>query len=186
MRARSWMAALALIGVASILIGRGLSAQGTGRAQEPNSSTAAKPSQDTSAAKATPPKEVPKSEASAEKSKRSGSLVPSIQINLRIAGLGNEGCDVDVKPANPSCKFRPSSSKHVAPDGYAMIELRDVELRSADKTCTVAITVREQGQPPQTIYRGFRPGAPKPGIVPNYTCFISSRLAGVETKTTRK
>jgi hypothetical protein len=183
MRARSWMAALALIGGTSILIGRGLSAQSPGRAQEASPSKEAKRPQEKTRADSA--KDEPKSGSPAEK-KGSGSPVPKVQLHLAIAGLGAEGCDVEVKPANPSCKFRPSPSKHVSSDGHATIELSDVELRGADKTCTMAITVREPGQLPQTVYRGFRLSSPKPGIVPNFTCFISSKLAGVDSKTTRK
>ena len=132
------------------------------------------------------PKDEPKSDSQPEKRKGSGSHFPTIQLNLVIAGLGTEGCDVEVKPANAGCKFRPSSGEHVASDGQATIKLRDVELRGADKTCTMAITVREPGQPPQTIYRGFRPGSSKSGAVPSFTCFVSSTLAGADAKTTRK
>ena len=128
----------------------------------------------------------PKSGSQPEKRKGSESHFPTIQLNLVIAGLGTEGCDVEVKPANAGCKFRPSSGEHVASDGRATIKLRDVELRGADKTCTMAITVREPGQPPHTIYRGFRPGSSKSGAVPSFTCFVSSRLAGADAKTTRK
>jgi hypothetical protein len=179
------MAALALIGASSIVIGRGLSAQGTGGAQEPSAPKAAAKTQDKSAA-GSPKGEKPESGSPPEKRRDSGANVPAIELKLAIAGLGTEGCDVEVKPANPSCKFRPSPSKHVAADGHATIELRDIELRGADKTCAVAITVREPGQTPQTIYRGFRTTSAKPGSVPSFTCFISSRLAGVETKATRK
>jgi hypothetical protein len=186
MPARSWMAALALIGATSILIGRGLSAQGTGQTEEPSSSKETRQSQDNSAAKPSTRPAKPDSTSPADKNKPSGSHLPTMQLNLRIAGLGTQGCDVEVKPANPSCKFRPSPSKHVSSDGYATIELREVELRSADKTCTVAITVREPGQPPQTIYRGFRLGSSKTPTAQSFTCFISSRLAGVETKASRK
>ena len=50
----------------------------------------------------------------------------------------------------------------------------------------MAITVREPGQPPQTIYRGFRPGSSKTGTIPSFTCYVSSKLAGADAKTTRK
>jgi hypothetical protein len=179
------MAALALIGTSSILIGRGFSAQGTGGGQEPSPSKAAKRAPEKPAAGA-PGDEKPQSDSQPEKRRDSASNLPAVQLDLAIAGLGVEGCEVEVKPANPSCKFRASRSKHVASDGHAMVELRDVELRGADKTCAVAITVREPGQPPQTIYRGFRTSSAKPGSIPTFKCFISSRLAGVETKATRK
>jgi hypothetical protein len=186
MRARSWMAALALIGAASVLmIGRGLSAQARGPTQEPGQAKEAKGAQAQEKSAHQSAKDEPKSDSQPEK-KASASQFPAIQLNLVIAGLGADGCDVEVKPANAGCRFRPTSTEHVTSDGRATIKLRDVELRGADKTCTMAITVREPGQPPQTIYRGFRPGSSKTGPVPSYTCYVSSKLAGVDSKTTRK
>jgi hypothetical protein len=178
------MAALALIGTTSILIGRGLSAPAPGSAQEPGPSKEAgkapQKSADTSS-KSTRPADPPP-----ENRKAPGSYYPTIQIDLAVAGLGVEGCEVEIKPANRSCKFQSPSSQHVSPKGHVKINLRDVELRGADKTCTIAITVREPGQPPQTIYRGFRPGSSKAGSVPSFNCYVSSRLAGVDAKATRK
>ena len=49
------------------------------------------------------------------RSRDSGANVPAIQLKLAIAGLGTEGCDVEVKPANPSCKFRPSRASTSRP-----------------------------------------------------------------------
>jgi hypothetical protein len=178
------MAALALMGTTSILIGRGLSAPAPGSAQEPSPSKEAKKAQEKSAAES--PKGERKPGSAPENRKASGSLYPTIQINLAVAGLGAEGCDVEIKPANPSCKFRPPSPQHVPSSGQVKIKLSDVELRGADKTCTIAITVREPGQPAQMIYRGFRPGSSKGDGVPSFSCFISSKLAGVDAKTTRK
>ena len=93
----------------------------------------------------------------------------AIQLKLAIAGLGREGCDVEVKPGNASCRFRvlnvteqgevfkkgAEGPQHVSSNGYAYMELRDIQLRGADKICTVAITVREPGQTTRTVYRGF-------------------------------
>ena len=127
MRVRSWMAALALIGASSVLIGRGLSAQGAGRAQDASQSKSAEPrSREKPAA---PKSETPSSGSQAEKSKNPASSLLTIQLDLAIAGLGADGCDVEVKPANPSCKFRPSPSQHVDSLGHTKIELHDVELR---------------------------------------------------------
>jgi hypothetical protein len=184
MRARSWMAALALIGTTSILIGRGLSAPAPRPAQEPSPSKEAKKTPAKSgdeSRKSTQPSGSP-----AENRKASGSYYPTIQVDLAVAGLGSEGCDVEIKPANRSCKFQPPSAQHVPSGGQVKIKLRDVELRGADKTCTIAITVREPGQPPQTIYRGFRPGSTKAGSIPTFNCYVSSRLVGIDAKATKK
>ena len=42
---------------------------------------------------------------SAEMKPRTGSG-RSVSLNLVIAGLGREGCDIEVKPGNAGCKFR--------------------------------------------------------------------------------
>jgi hypothetical protein len=127
---------------------------------------------------------------------------------MYIAGLGGEGCDVEVKPANTGCKFRTAymskgadgvlrvveAPQHVTSHEKAEMELRDVELRGADQTCFVAITIREPGQEPITYYRGFRVGgrgtatipAPTSSDVPNFSCYLSSRVATVEGETLRK
>jgi hypothetical protein len=181
MRVRSWMAALALT-AAAIPIGRGLSAWGQGTTQ---SSAPAKASQEKPATDTGRPRGEQKSDAAAGK-KSTGSNLPTIQLNLAIAGLGVKGCDVEVKPANAGCRFRPLPSTHVHSDGRAAVNLRDVEIRGADKMCTVAITVREPGQPAHTIYRGFRMSSIKPGTVPSFTCFVSSRIAGTDSRTLRK
>jgi hypothetical protein len=182
MRARSWMAALALIGGTSILIGRGLSAQGPGAAQKPGQSKDREK-----------PQEMPSQpDAPKPKAKTSDSHFARVQLNLVIAGLGNAGCDVDVKPANAGCKFRVSSPQHIAQAGQAKLDLKDVEIRGADHTCTVAITIREPGQPPKTVYRGFRltnqrttPSATSSSI-PSLNCYLSSRLAEVDKPRTRR
>jgi hypothetical protein len=181
MRARSWMAALALIVGASVVIGRGLSAQGLSPAQEKSQKTEPKPSPETR-----PQTEVPKPP---------DSRFALIRLNLLIAGLGQDGCDVEVKPANAGCKFRTPSSQHITSEGKATFELKDAEIRSADHTFTVAITVREPDQAAKTVYRGFRMAnrtatqavsASATTAVPNLTCYLSSRLAGVGDVRNRK
>ncbi len=182
MRARSWMAALALIGVTSILIGRGLSAQGPGGAPKP----------DQSKDQEKPHKMPSRTEAEKPKPKPSDTHFARVQLNLVIAGLGLEGCDVEVKPANAGCRFRVASPQHISSAGQAKLELKDVEIRGADHTCTVAITVHEPGQPPKTVYRGFRLAnqrtapSPSPSPIPNFTCYLSSRLAEVDKPRTRR
>ena len=79
----------------------------------------------------------------------------------------------------------------------AVLELKDVELRGADRVCTVAIKVVEPGQAPKTVYRGFRLASPSEPVarrdwrasaVPTFTCYLSSpsKVATVEQSHTRK
>ncbi len=178
MRARSWMAALALTAAALIPIGRGLSAWGQGTTQEPGAakSTPGKPSPDPGKAR----------DASKSEKKADGSNFPTMRLNLAVEGLGAAGCEIEVKPANAGCRFQAGPASHVASDGRANITLRDVEIRGADKMCTVAITVREPGQPAVTIYRGYRVSSIKPGTVPTFPCFVSARIAGSDTRPLRR
>jgi hypothetical protein len=190
MRARSWMAALALVVGTSIAVGRAMPALET--SQTPEKSEA---------------KKTDKSEMRPERRDRNpkteGTAIPSVDLNLVIAGLGVEGCDIEVKPGNASCKFRPiygngkreASRQHVASGGRASVELRDVELRGAERTFTVAITVREGDQASKTFYRGFRlPNKPESSAggkgtsTPAFTCYLSSpsKLAKAEESRTRK
>jgi hypothetical protein len=109
-----------------------------------------------------------------------------VELNLMIAGLGRGGCDVEVKPGNRSCRFQPKS-QHVASSGKASFVFRDVEIRGADRNCSFRITVREPGQPPKTIYRGFRLATRGPARFSNqapqsFTCYVNSpsKLAGLD------
>jgi hypothetical protein len=171
------MAALALIGATAVAVGRGLSAQAPSPSQQPG------PAPDRTSP--------PAGRAPVAAPKRSETHFPAVHLNLVVAGLGREGCDIEVKPANAGSRFRTAARQHVPSDGRAKFELRDVELRGADHTCTVAITVHEPGQAPKTIYRGFRltnrasPATEAPAI-PTFMCYLSSRLAGVDNNRTRR
>jgi hypothetical protein len=109
-----------------------------------------------------------------------------VELNLLIAGLGRGGCDVEVKPGNRSCRFQ-AKSQHVASNGKASFVFRDVEIRGAERNCSFGITVREPGQPPKTIYRGFRLAARVAGgtsgqAPQSFTCYVNSpsKLAGLD------
>lgn len=109
-----------------------------------------------------------------------------VKLKLLISGLGREGCDVEVKPGNRSCRFKPQV-RHVGAPGELSLQFKDVEVLGADRNCTFAITVREAGQSSKTIYRGFRmPVRPaQAGAAPapqTFTCYMNSpsKLAEVE------
>jgi hypothetical protein len=199
MRARSWMAALALIAGTGMFVGRAL----------PSSGRTATPTQDKGEANA-----VKQAESKGDKrdEPRPVAAHPSaIQLTLAIAGLGREGCDVEVKPGNASCRFHvlnvskrgevfkkgAEGPQHVSSAGYAYMELRDIQLRGADKMCTVAITVREPGQSARTVFRGFRltpkaesgkGASASDAKLPEFICFLNSpsKIARLDESTTRK
>jgi hypothetical protein len=196
MRARSWMAALALIAGTSIAVGRAM--------------PASSPTEDQGQEQPQPPQDdQPAARLQTTDAKPADKPIKAVVLNLEIAGLSPEGCDVEVKPGNASCRFQAinmtknggklerakEGAQHVSSVGHAVLELQNVELRGADRTCTVAITVRESGQAPKTVYRGFRlPARPEAGLpasvnqVPTFTCYLSSpsKVANVEQSRTRK
>jgi hypothetical protein len=188
MRARSWMAIFALVVGSSVLVAWGVTARGARPSLEADEAQSQGPESPAPAAQTTP-------------LRATEIIIPNVQLNLVIAGLGRGGCDVEIKPGNRSCRFRAvggngaAGRHHVAPEGKAKLELRDVELRGADRTCTVAITVYESGQGPKTVYRGFRlPQRSRDGAtdasepVPAFTCYLSSpsKLASGDDARARK
>jgi hypothetical protein len=81
-----------------------------------------------------------------------------VVVEVRISGLGPNGCDVEVAPGSPDCQFRPVI-QHVTPADYSWgrkIVLDDVRATGADRYCMFAITIREPGQPVKTVRRGLR------------------------------
>ena len=138
-----------------------------------------------------PPPKVSKVEKAPEKEE--ARRTESVTLSLKIAGLGAEGCDVEIKPATPACRFKPIT-RHIDPSGKPEnIVIKDLEVRGADRNCSFAITVNEPGQRPRTILRGFRLSAPSkdkdtPTVNEPFDCWISSpsRLARLEGTTNRK
>jgi hypothetical protein len=112
----------------------------------------------------------------------------AVTIDLRIAGLTARGCEVEVKPAYPGCAFTPQT-KAIDKTGLALVNLVDVRSVSADRDCTVAVTIREPGQAVRTVYRGLRlsPAGPnaKAQMLP---CFLNSpsKVATAEAEGTLK
>jgi hypothetical protein len=107
---------------------------------------------------------------------------PSVELRLVIGGLGSAGCDVEVKPGNPACRFK-EQTKHVASDGKLTIVFRDVEIRSVDRHCLFTITMHEPGQDAKTVHRGFRMSPSASKIAPqSFTCYMSSpsKVANLE------
>jgi hypothetical protein len=103
-------------------------------------------------------------------------VVPKVQLDLAIAGLGEKGCDVTVKAGGPGCKFK-TVTKHIGSSGKSQIILENVETHSADHDCTFAITVKEAEHPDKIVHRGLRLSKPiegRPSRTPVLSCYISS------------
>jgi hypothetical protein len=110
----------------------------------------------------------------------------SVKLELQIAGLGAKGCDVAIKPGHPGCRFK-TVTKHVdltgSGWGILSVELKDVEILSADRDCTFAITIEEPGQPVRTTRRGLRVASSyEKGKLPTLSCYLNSpsRIARAE------
>ena len=73
-------------------------------------------------------------------SKPASSSGQPVELNLMIAGLGRDGCDIEVKPGTRSCKFQPQT-QHVGSQGKANLVFRDIEFRGADPE----LLVRDHG-----------------------------------------
>ncbi len=124
--------------------------------------------------KAEKPAEAPAAEGRKTEDSESPGKGRTVELQLAIGGLTEAGCDVEVKPGNAACRFKKQSS-HVSSEGKLKLVIRDVELRGVDRNCTFAIILREKGQPPKTVYRGFRMAADsKSERSESFTCFMSS------------
>lgn len=109
-------------------------------------------------------------------------------LQIRVAGIGTSGCDLEIKPAHAGCSFKPIKM-HVARGVKVEIPAFEVKSSSADRDCTVAITVSEPGQAPRTIRRGLRLAAPQPGKpapVQTLVCYLSSPSMAAKVEAERK
>ena len=171
---RSWTATLLLVAGTPVLLGLAAWAQKTSVDQAP-------PEADSQVAHKPAPRP---EETSSREAKGEGSRMHCLELHLIIAGLGQEGCEIEVKPGNRGSRFQ-AQRKHVGAKGEAHFLFKDIELRGADHNCTFAITLEESKQAPRTIYRGFRVvprGTPVAAAVPSFTCYMNapSKLARLE------
>ncbi len=163
MQGRSWMAALTL--TANALLGAilGLGLPVASRADDPKTNSTPTP-----AATATEPGPA------------------KVVLDVRIAGLGAGGCDVEVTPGSSDCQFTPVTRRITRQDYSSglRITLNDVRTTGADRYCIFSITIREPGQPATTVRRGLRLVAltsDRQDSAQLLNCFLSSpsRLAKV-------
>jgi len=113
----------------------------------------------------------------------------TVKLGLFIAGLGQDGCDVEVKPEHAVCQFR-SVRRHInglGGRGEAEVVLDDVTTASADRICSFAITVREPGHEVRTFRRFIRLSTRNTSAASSLKCFLNSpsKLARAEEETRR-
>ncbi|GIW89118.1 MAG: hypothetical protein KatS3mg108_3442 [Isosphaeraceae bacterium] len=88
------------------------------------------------------------------------SVTNRVNLQLQISGLGREGCEIEVVPGHPGCRFE-SVRRTVESVGVgAVVRLDTIPIEAtstgADRDCSFKITIREPGQPPRTFLRGLR------------------------------
>jgi hypothetical protein len=106
-------------------------------------------------------------------------VVNQIKLELRIAGLGKDGCEVEIKPAHAACEFDVIKQK-VDRRGFLDPTPFLAKSASADHDCTFAIVIREPGKPPRTLRRGIRLDPQVDGAsVPKrrLPCYVSAQVA---------
>lgn len=126
---------------------------------------------------ATPTKAAPGPQA--EKPKAAAPSGRKVVLEVAVSsGTQGDGCKIEVKPANASCRFTAKTIEVPAGGARAVKEkvtLEDVEILGADRNLSVAITIREADGASKTVYRGYRVAAsPKPGQVEQFTCWMTS------------
>jgi hypothetical protein len=176
MQVRSWMAAVVLIAGSTILLSGVARSQKSGFDQPP-------PAAEGQAA-GTPKAQV--SQIPGVQKSKATANTQTVELNLFIAGLGQDGCEVEIKPGTRSTRFQPQHLR-LESQGKAIFVFRDVQVLGADRNCTFAITVHEPGQASRTIYRGFRiasktAAASATQEAQKFTCYMNSpsKLAGLE------
>lgn len=123
--------------------------------------------------------EPPKAEPKAAPKADAPSSGRKVQLEIAVtSGAGDDGCKIEVKPANATCRFTAKPIEIPAGGGRTIKEkvtLEDVELRGADRNLLVAITIREAGGATKTVYRGYRVVAePRPGQVESFSCWTTA------------
>jgi hypothetical protein len=117
--------------------------------------------------------------------------VYKVTLELRIAGVGRNGCDVEIKPGHAGCSFRTRSQHLEGQSGWGKLDLKfdDVQSTSADRDCSFTITIHETGQADRTVHRGLRLAPSKPGQpaqVQKLTCLLNSPSMLARSDRTRR
>jgi hypothetical protein len=83
----------------------------------------------------------------------------TVYVEIQIAGLGPDGCRIDIKPGHPACQFKAIQKSIAASDVQDVVRLEAIPViaraTGADHDCSFAITVKEPNLPAKTIRRGI-------------------------------
>ncbi len=122
-------------------------------------------------------------------------VINRVNLELRIAGLGQDGCEIEIKPANAGCKFEPVRRRveRGVVGGISKLPAIAIVAQSvcADRDCAFAITIKEPNREAKTFPRHLRLqacAAGEPTPVQPWTCYLTTpSLAAKDAPgTTRK
>ena len=105
-----------------------------------------------------------------------------VALSLKFDGLSPQGGEVEIKPGNAGCKFetikfQTKGHPRASSDGRINLDPIEVQIFSADRDCSFAITLKEPGLPDKTVRRVLTiiPATDAKQPTPQtMTCFISS------------
>ncbi|HEY2156318.1 MAG TPA: hypothetical protein VGH33_11860, partial [Isosphaeraceae bacterium] len=101
-------------------------------------------------------------------------------LRLRITGISDDRCEVEIKPGHAACAFEAQTKKVKYggdSQGEVVLPALPVTSTSPDRDCQFTITIKEPGKPPRTVRRGIRlitsaPGAATPEQT--FQCYLRS------------
>ncbi len=89
-------------------------------------------------------------------------VVNHVNLELKMDGMGDEGCEVVIKPGHPSSKFRqvqvkfgPGTAKEKY-ESYKVPFTIVAQSTSADRDCSFEVIIKEPGKPDRSYQRGLR------------------------------
>jgi hypothetical protein len=117
-----------------------------------------------------------------------------VTLVLQVSGLGQEGFEVEIRPAHPGCRFKPVLRAHAdsVPAG-AVVRIDPIAIDAtslgADRDCSFAITIREPGKPPRTFLRGLRlnPATAEQALpAQTFRCYLSATALAIKDDAGRR
>lgn len=114
-------------------------------------------------------------------------VVNTVKLDVEISGLAARGCKVEIKPANPGCKFEPIVKKFDKVPASGVLRIDPVAIKAstlnADRDCAFSIIVTEADGKPVTYKRSIRLlEAPADGSTPEVAQSFLIRNAVVASK----
>lgn len=104
-------------------------------------------------------------------------IVNHVRLELRVSGMSDNGCQIEIKPGHPACRFQPITYRTKVHKESITLPPLVVETSSADRNCSFDITIREKDQPAKTAHRSVRltPAAEdEPVPVKRLTCYLTA------------